>query len=238
MIVAKKIPLYKKVINDIRNKIALGDYKTGDMLPSENELCKIYNTTRVTIRHALTELMNIGLITRYHGKGSIVSEPKNALGILSIRGVTAGVGNLNLKTIMVAKPKKIDWPEDFFFGNSSKEKAEGCIYFSRIRTLENRPIIYEETYITNINIPKFMKFNLENKSLFSFLKDQYEIEIKGGEQKIWAIPANKTIASLLGLVKGHPIVHMKRKLNSNHNNLNVYSFLYCNTDEFYLQDNF
>lgn len=234
----KKLPLYRKVINHIKDRVASGEYRTGDMLPSENELCKEFSTTRVTIRHALTELINLGLIIRYHGKGSIISEPKNALGILSVRGVTAGVGNLNLKTSIITKPNKAIWPEDFFFPHSEKEKLAGCIYFSRIRTLEGRPVIYEETYISNVNLPRFVKFSLEDRSLFSFLKEKYEVEIKGGEQKIWAINANKGIAGLLELKKGHPVVHMKRKLDTNNNNLHVYSFLYCNTDEFYLQDNF
>src|ERR1700754_3991658 len=102
------IHLYKKVIEDLKGAIENGDYQTGDLLPSENDLCKSYDTTRVTIRQALSALANMGYITRKHGKGSIVSEPKTGLGILSLSGVTAGIGNQKLTTAILQKPIKQD----------------------------------------------------------------------------------------------------------------------------------
>ncbi len=238
MIGVKSIPLYKKIITELKSQIQSGEYKAGDMLPSENELCKHYLTTRVTIRHALSELANVGFIVRHSGKGSIVSEPKNGLGILSVRGVTGGIGNLKLKTKIITKPQKTIWPKDFFFSYSAREKMAGCIFFTRLRLLEDLPILYEETYISNINLSGFTKNKLEDKSLFTLLQDKYQIEIKRGEQKIWAIPATKEIGAFLSLKKGEPVVHLKRKLNTNNNNINVYSFVYCNTSEYYLQDSF
>ncbi|MFD2144040.1 GntR family transcriptional regulator [Mucilaginibacter antarcticus] len=107
--------LYKKVIQDLKQQIEKGDFKKGDLLPSENDLCKLYDTTRVTIRQALSALTNMGYITRKHGKGSIVSEPKAGLGILSLSGVTAGIGTQKLTTSILQKPVKQAWPDDFFF---------------------------------------------------------------------------------------------------------------------------
>src|ERR1700712_5402210 len=109
------VHLYKKVIEDLKSLIEKGEYKKGDLLPSENDLCRSYDTTRVTIRQALSALANMGYITRKHGKGSIVSEPKTGLGILSVSGVTAGIGTQKLTTSILQKPVKQDWPADFFF---------------------------------------------------------------------------------------------------------------------------
>ncbi|NNU33459.1 GntR family transcriptional regulator [Mucilaginibacter sp. S1162] len=121
--------LYKKVIEDLRAAIEDGTYKTGDLLPSENELCRSYDTTRVTIRQALSALANMGYITRKHGKGSIVSQPKSGLGILSLSGVTAGIGTQKLTTSILQKPVKQDWPDDFFFTIDDSEIKNGCIFF-------------------------------------------------------------------------------------------------------------
>lgn len=231
-------PLYQKVIDDLKLYIDNGNYKIGDMLPSENELSKTYNTTRVTVRQALSSLMNMGYITRKHGKGSIVVEPKKGLGILSLSGVSAGVGDKSLTTAILQKPQKQAWPSVFFSDIDSEERNKGCFFFTRLRYIEQKPVLYEETFITNLNLPRFSSRNLENKSLFKILKDHYQIEVKEGEQKIWAIPSDKIISPLLGIKTNHPIVHMKRKLQTNIEGLNIYSWVYCNTDEYFLQDYF
>ncbi len=231
-------PLYKKLIEDLKKLIDGGKYKQGELLPSENELCKTYHTTRVTVRQALSGLTNMGYIIRQQGKGSIVSEPRRGLGILSVSGVTAGVGDRNLKTVILEKPLKKDWPPELFHELSDEEQKAGCLFFSRLRYIHNVPILFEETFITNLNLPRFTSRNLENKSFLTVLKEHYDVEITGGEQKIWAIAAGKTKSKLLRLKVDSPIVHMKRKLKTNSPNLNIYSWLYCNTQNYYLDDYF
>ncbi|MFT2008300.1 GntR family transcriptional regulator [Pontibacter sp. 13R65] len=231
-------PLYKKVIDDLKSMMDKGEFKKGDLLPSENELCKTYNTTRVTIRQALSDLTNMGYITRRHGKGSIVSEPKKGLGILSLHGVTAGVGDQTLITSILQKPVQQSWPSGFPYEISQEEQEAGCMFFTRLRIINDKPVLFEETYITNRNLPGFLALDLENRSLFKTLNDQYQVEIKEGEQQIWAIHGNKNISKLLDIKTNHPIVHMKRRLQTNVPELNIYSFVYCNTQEYFLQDYF
>lgn len=235
---SESTPIYKKVIDDLKVLIDKGEYKKGDLLPSENELSKTYHTTRVTIRQALAGLINMGYITRRHGKGSIVSEPKNGLGILSLSGVTAGVGDKKLSTVILQKPVKQNWPVDFFHDLNPEQLKAGCIFFIRLRYIEERPVLYEETYITNLGLARFSTKNLKQRSLFRILKEDYNLVVKEGEQKIWAVQADKNIATLLEVKKNHPVVHMKRSMHTNVKDLNIYSVLYCNTEDNFLQDYF
>ena len=238
MIKKDTIPLYKKVMDELKKAIDDSKYKKGDLLPSENDLCKTYNTTRVTIRQALSGLTNMGYITRKHGKGSIVIEPKKGLGILSFAGVTAGIGNHSLTTQILQKQTKQNWPLDFFYDLNEVELQKGCVYFSRLRQIDHVPVLYEETYITNLNLPRFTGKNLENVSLFKTIKEHYNIEILTGEQKIWAINGDKQVSKLLQIKPTEPIIHMKRRLQTNIKDLNIYSSIYCNTQEYFLQDYF
>ncbi|MES2455862.1 MAG: GntR family transcriptional regulator [Bacteroidota bacterium] len=231
-------PLYQKIIDDLKILIEKGIYKKGDLLPSENDLCKTYSTTRVTIRQALSALTISGHITRRHGKGSIVAEPKKGLGILSLRGVTAGVGDKSLTTSIVQKPVKQEWPADFFYDLEPEELAAGCIFFTRLRYLNDTPLLYEETFISNLSLNRFTSRNLENRSLFKILDEHYQVKVKEGQQKIWAINGDKNISKLLDVKTSHPLVHMKRRLQTNVKNLNIYSSLYCNTEDYFLQDYF
>lgn len=238
MIRKETIPLYKKVIDDLKKSIDDATYKKGDLLPSENDLCKTYNTTRVTVRQALSGLTNMGYITRKHGKGSIVTEPKKGLGILSFAGVTAGIGDQNLTTQILQKQTKQSWPLDFFYELNEVEIQKGCFVFKRLRQIDNIPVLYEETYISNINLPRFADKNLEDVSLFKTIKESYNIEITTGEQKIWAVNGDKLVSKLLNVKSAEPLVHMKRRLQTSVKDLNIYSSIYCNTQEYFLQDYF
>ena len=225
-------------MDELRKAIDDSMYKKGDMLPSENDLCKTYNTTRVTIRQALSGLTNMGYITRKHGKGSIVIEPKKGLGIISFAAVKAGLGDHSLTTQMLQKQTKQRWPLDFFFDLNEVEIQKGCVYFSRLRQIDHVPVLYEETYITNLNLPRFTVKNLENVSFFKTIKEHYDVAILTGEQKIWAINGDKQVCKLLQMKPSEPLIHMKRRLQTNVKDLNIYSSIYCNTQEYFLQGYF
>ena len=235
---AETTPLYKKLIEDLKKAIDGGKYKIGDLLPSENDLCKTYGTTRPTVRQALAELASLGYIVKQQGKPSIVSEPRRGLGIMSVSGVTAGVGGQNLKTVILEKPARQPWPSILLQELTNSEKQAGCIYFSRVRYINNVPVLYEETFITDIQLPRFTSRNLENRSFLKVLNEVYQVQVVGGEQKIWAINADRNISNLLKLRINSPVVHMKRKLKTNVNGLNIYSWLFCNTENHFLHDFF
>lgn len=232
------IPIYRVLFNNLKDQIDEGHYRIGDLLPSENDLCKVYSTTRPTVRQALGELARLGYIVRKHGKGSIVSEPKNGLGILSLKGSTAGVGKNNLRTEVLLKTQKIAWPSDFPYELTPAQQQAGCFFLTRLRHVNGLPTLYEETYITAINLPRFTMHNLEKNSLFETLSKYHRVEIKEGEQKIWAVTANKNLSDLLSVKAGKPVLHMKRSMHTNHPHLIIYSFLYCNTEEYFIQDYF
>lgn len=232
------LPLYQVLISDLKTQIDAGYYKKGDLLPSENELCKHYGTTRPTVRQALGELTRMGYIVRRHGKGSIVTEPRSGLGILSLKGSTAGVGKKHLRTEVLTKTTRMPWPKNFPYELTGIQQDAGCLYLARLRHVDGTPTLYEETYITDLNLPRFTMHNLEKNPLFETLAKYHEVEIKEGEQKIWAIEAGEEIAKLLAIPTHQPVLHMKRSMQTNRAGLVVYSFLYCNTQDYFIQDYF
>ncbi|GAB6927792.1 LacI family DNA-binding transcriptional regulator [Paenibacillus sp. JCM 10914] len=70
----EQIPLYQHIVNALTAKIESGELQSGDQLPTEAEISKEYNVSRITSKRALTELENANLIYRIQGKGSFVSE--------------------------------------------------------------------------------------------------------------------------------------------------------------------
>ena len=232
MTVPDKIPQYRKLYEVLRKHIMDGVYSEGDLLPSENELCSLYVMTRPTVRQALSTLAGDGLIRKHQGKGSIVLSLPRDIGILSVSGTTSAVGDRNLKTKIIEKPLLIPWPINFMFPLSDLENESGCIYMERLRLLDNIPIFYDISYIGNINLPRITSRQFENNSLFQVLRDHYRVEIKGGEQRIKAIPASIRISRFLKMVKNQSVLHLERKMETNVSGLFVYSSIFCNTEKY------
>ncbi|MDX5362412.1 MAG: GntR family transcriptional regulator, partial [Alphaproteobacteria bacterium] len=71
---SREKPIYTRIQQELRSRIASGALRPGDRLPSEIELADAFSTTRMTVRHALQELVYENLIVRQKGRGSFVSE--------------------------------------------------------------------------------------------------------------------------------------------------------------------
>lgn len=225
----RQVPQYRKVYETLRKHIEKEYYTEGDILPSENELCAVHEVTRPTIRKALDMLTNEGFIKKRQGLGSVVQNKPKGIGLLSIGGTTSAVGQENLITKVIVKPTVKPWPENFEFELSETELESGCIYFERLRLVNNEPVFYDISYLPNINLPRFTSRNLENTSLLKILRENYQIEIIGGEQYFIATNSDSRTQKYLNINKDLPILNLQRKMESSRIDFHIYSFLYCNT---------
>lgn len=69
-------PLYVQLQRIIRQDIIRGKYKEGDMIPSEAQMMKLYGVTRTTIRKAISDLVNEGLLMQVQGKATSYASGK------------------------------------------------------------------------------------------------------------------------------------------------------------------
>ena len=231
---ANKVPSYRLLYEKLRKLMEDGTYRKGDLLPSENELCAAHHLTRPTVRKALDMLVNDGFILRHQGKGSIVQGQPKGIGILSLSGTTSAIGEDFLTTKIIVKPNIISWDQAFGYDLSEKEKSMGCIYMERLRLINDQPVFYDITMIPNLNLPRFTSRTFENRSLFEILRLHYQLEVKGGEQKIQAIMADERIQKHFGVRENHPILRVDRKLETNRFGFSFFSQIYCNTEDYSL----
>ena len=70
------IPLYFQLKELVLSEIKEGNYKSGDMIPTEKEISDSFGISRTTVRQAITELVQEGWLYRVKSKGTFVSQPK------------------------------------------------------------------------------------------------------------------------------------------------------------------
>lgn len=235
-----KGPQYQLLKNDLTAQILSGVLKEGDILPSENELAQKYHVTRSTVRKALDMLVNNGYIMKKQGKGSIVKLQRHSLGLLSFRGFSDVLGNKKLKisSMLLQDPVLIHWPENFFYSLADEEANVKTYFISRLRFVNEDPVMLEYTYIPNIGLDNFLSVPLLNNSLFQTLRKRYRIEINNVSQDLHAIAANEEIAFHLDYYPGAPLIHLYRKYTTSKPDLKIYSSLYCNTEKYFLSNEF
>lgn len=228
------LPLYRQLSDDLKAKIMAGVFKSGDKLPSENQLSLQHQLNRATVRQALDELVKEGFIVKHQGKGSIVVDRKRSLGLLSIKGFSDVVRGKKqpVNSIMLIKPQVKAWPEPFTHALQEKEKFSKCIYLKRLRCVDNEPVMLEKTYLPEHKIPGFCQVSFENGSLFDTLQIRYNMQITGAEQDIRAISADAAICSYLPINPGQPILQIILKFTTSEPDFHVYSTLYCDTSKY------
>lgn len=226
-----KVTRYRQIQEALKKQIQHGEYEVGDYLPSENELCATYNITRTTARKALDELQKEGFILRQHGKGSQVRERREALGLLTVKGFSEVV-NQKVCTEFLQVPHLISWNAALSLQPTAQEKKEKFVHFSRLRYVNDFPVMVEDNWLAENKVPDFIKEKFVQGSFFKTLSQRYLIEIIGSEQELRSLPANEIIAPLLKVEVGMPILEITVKYLTSIPDYYIYSQLNCNTDKY------
>jgi GntR family transcriptional regulator len=86
------VPVYYRLADDIKRQIESGQLKSGDSLPTEGQLGEMYGISRMTVRHGLALLVELGLIESVKGKGSFVTTPRLSQLVVDLGDCTGGSG--------------------------------------------------------------------------------------------------------------------------------------------------
>ncbi len=222
---------YIKVRDKLKKQIQLGEFKVGDLLPSEHTLCRTFSITRTTARKALDELLKEGFIEKQHGKGSVVIERRQSLGLLSVKGFSEAVGE-NVRTTFLQKPKVDNWSDEIFSKINSSDSRAQCVSFERVRFVGDFPVMIGKNWFNGNIIPGITETEFVEGSFFKTLSNRYLIEVTGSSSELRAEAASERVAKLLKIETGTPILHISLKFKTSNPKLAIYSELHCNTSKF------
>lgn len=190
------IPIYIQLKKIIKERIENKAYLPGQIIPSEKELTEKYNISRMTVRQAITDLVNEGVLIREKGKGTYVAknviEKRSELQSFSEdmkgRGMVPGS-----RIIKFEEVKATEEVMEYL-----KVQPDEKVYFlNRLRLADNTPMAIEYCYLPSKLFPDLFKYNMENWSLYEILKNDYKLEIGYAEQNIRAVKMRKNEAILI-----------------------------------------
>jgi len=199
------LPLYKQLTDLLRRDIEEGKFKKGQKIPTEVELSKLYNVSRITVRNALEELAKENLLIRKQGKGTFVNIEKLSRGISGIQsftemcreiGCTPGAKVIKC-VIEDANEKDIELLE--------LEHNSKIIVIERIRYADNVPVALEVS-----RLPERFSFmldeDLNDTSMFTILSEKHNIAFINPRKTIELVFATYEMSRYLNLSQGYPLL--------------------------------
>jgi len=198
-----EIPLYRQLAERLEKSINSGFYLEKEKLPSENNMCKIYEVSRITVRQAMDLLEQKGLIYTVHGKGTFVNFPVISQQLFKIVNFSKILQDQGLTGHTIVHAYTNDIKVDELTENIMKTNQFGPL--SRLELVgfaQGIPIVYYKSLLRRNSGIRMHKHALELMeqgnpfSTFDILRME-KVRIGKISQTIRACNAGREIAAIL-----------------------------------------
>jgi len=210
------IPLYQQLMNQIEEKIISGIYTPGERLQTEFEMSKTYNVSIITVRKAISELIEKGLVERKQGKGTFVTKPKFTKDVKKLLSFTEMCRRMNVKPGGRMLENKLIKPNEKILKQLELPKDSQVIYISRLRYADGEAVAIENNYFP-MEYVQLLGQVFGDNSLFEFIKEKYDISVEMSEKRIEICRALNNEAKLLNVRKNDPLLLIKSIAYSQNN---------------------
>lgn len=204
-----RLPLYVQLKELIKEKIEKGEWKINDKIPSERDLEKDYDVSRMTVRKAIIELVNEDILIRKQGKGTFVKELRIEQDLVKLKSFTQEMRlrGLNPSTRVI---DAVEILPDIDVRNKLKlNLGENAFVLKRLRLANDEPMAYEVSYLAEKFCSGLFNRNL-NQSLYQVLTKEFNIQLNYAMQSLEAGIASIKEAELLNIAENDPILILER----------------------------
>lgn len=199
-------PLYDQLMQRIREDIDRGIYPVGSRIPPEHELERNYGVSRVTVRRALSELTNAGLLERKQGKGTFVSAPRIAQemkNVHSFHDTCAAAGITPGTRVLRVREQAADAADCLDLQLPPESKIVETL---RVRTADGVPVVLEKNHFSMAYA--YLEESDLQGSLYGLLGD-YGVHPAQAVHDLSLCTATTEQAKALNIEPGAALLHLK-----------------------------
>lgn len=200
-------PLWSRAAETIREQVSEGALRPGSRLPPERDLCRRLDISRVTLRRALLQLVDDGVLKPSHGRGWYVASDERKdwpNSLESFSETAARMGLVATSVVLRADTAMATLDEAEALG-----VAPGALLFKleRVRMLDEVPIAIDRSIVPADLAPGLADVDFHTESLYTALASA-GLVLANAETTIEAREADSTIAEHLRVAVGKPILVM------------------------------
>jgi GntR family transcriptional regulator len=206
----KRLPLYLQIEAILKSKILIGELKEGDRLPPENQLSRQFGVSHLTVRQALSSLVNEGYLDRKPGVGTTVKGNSEEKITLTLSGKMDELLSLGEKTETLVLRSEVIQGHDKSARFLKLKETDSVCFLEKVRYWKGTPFMVVEEYSPQSLIVASPKNQKAMKSLYFILTQKKGFAPKEAAQTIESSIADQRIASLLKIEMGSPLFYMER----------------------------
>lgn len=204
--------MHRQVFLVLRDLIIQGVYVPDQALPKEEALVQQFGVARVTVRRALADLEQAGLVQRRHGRGTFVLGTTRNSPRVPTRGYieemkhTAQTTRVDVSEVGLAVPPP--WvAEALLLAPGAK-----AVHAVRLRSMDATPVMLTEAWVPEALGARINAKTLKKQALYEILMDQ-GVQFGRVLQEIDAVAADPVKASLLKCEVSSPLLRLTRLLH-------------------------
>lgn len=174
-------------------------------LPSERDMCKMWNFNRTTLRSAIERLIAEGKLYHRKGSGTFVASPKlvrNLQDLKSLSQIVAEAGKTLttrvISALIIESNKQITKKLHLPLGHKVYE-------LTRLRSVDGEPLILETCYVDFECFPELFDHDFSRESFYGVLENDYGVHIIKGEEKISITYTTEEESELLKVEQESPV---------------------------------
>ncbi len=187
--------LYVQIYSIFLEKIENGEWPAGAQIPPEDELCRIYDVSKVTVREAIQELVREGYLKRLQGKGTFVTLSEPHQGIIMRARLSEDVFGEEVKTEKEILDRGVTGvTEDI----RKVLMNEDEIYYILYKKTVNNKSYREELFIPLFILPDIENEDLSGRSIYDLIEDK---GVKKISRVIQSVEVTKTADNVPSALK-------------------------------------
>lgn len=207
-------PLYAQLRDELRALIRNEDYKPDEQFPGDLDLAKAYGVSRVTVRQAVGELVDEGLLIRKPGKGTFVCRPKIRRQLINVAGFTARVQAAGLHPGSKLLLKEVVRGDYDLCERLAVPFAARILHVRRLRLTEGEPTSIEDAHLSLDRFPELEHLDLNSQSLYQFLEEKYQVRPGQAHRLLDLAYATAEEGHLLDIPRGAPLFLLRATVRS------------------------
>jgi GntR family transcriptional regulator len=202
-------PLYAQVKALIMQRLIAGQWRPGEMLPSEFQLADKFGVSQGTVRKALDELAAENVVVRRQGRGTFVAEHDDHRALFHFFHLVGPDGERRLPESRLISVRK-GLAGRLEVGRLGIGRGTPVIRIRRVRELDGRPAIAETVAVPQTLFPDLADIRELPNTLYDLYERRYSITIARAVERLAAIAADERDAKLLGIAPGTPLLEIDR----------------------------
>ncbi len=208
------LPVYFQIKQTIKGWILSKEFARGEKIPSENELSEKFQVSRITVRQAISQLVQEGFLSTRRGEGTFVTEDENLIDSFSLefQGVMDDLFFRQVSKVRIkfGQIRKIPTPKSIREKLQLGPENRGVFQVQRVRYMKDRPFTYTLNYLPLEIGRKIRERDLYRKPLMTLLEEKAGVQFTEAVQTIEASFANQEVAQSLRIAAGSPILFVER----------------------------